>query len=160
VAFSSKLIYLNMTRHLFLFLLLLGLQFFAMGQGKKVTAAFNPTGTYKMGSKTGYNGTIRVKLINRDTIVMSLYVCIGPPNYNSGSFVDTLVYQNHRAVYHHAESDTTCRIIFSFTGKEVSVEQVQPDPNSGCGFGHAVFADGYYKKVSAKVPVIQEEDDE
>jgi len=165
-----------MNRQLFLFILLIGLQFFAMGQGAPIAAApatraapvtrattatpaLNPTGTYKMGSKTGYNGTIRVKLLNRDTIAVSLYVCIGPPNYNSGSFVDTMIYQNHRAVYHHCESDTTCRIFFSFTGKGVSVEQVQPDPNSGCGFGHSVFADGDYRKVSAKVPVIAMEDD-
>jgi len=26
-----------------------------------------------------------------------------------------------------------------------------------CDFGHAIFADGYYKKVSGKVPVIQDE---
>jgi hypothetical protein len=42
-AFSSKLIYLDMTRHLFLFLLLLGLQFFAVGQGKKATTAMAAT---------------------------------------------------------------------------------------------------------------------
>jgi hypothetical protein len=72
--------------------------------------------------------------------------------------VDTLVYRNHRAVYHKKESDTSCRIYFSFTDKWLNVEQVQPDPNSGCGFGFAVFADGYFKKVSGTVPVIEEED--
>jgi len=153
-----------MNRHLFLFILLIGLQIFAMGQG---TPAFNPTGTYKLDNKTymkdgdkyGYFGTIRVKLLKRDTIALSLYVCQGAPSYNSGSFVDTLVYRNHRAVYHHCESDTSCRITFSFTNKGLDVDQVQADINFGCGFGHAVLADFHYKKVSAKVPVIEMEDE-
>jgi hypothetical protein len=30
--------------------------------------------------------------------------------------------------------------------------------NYGCGFGQGVFADGYYKKVSARVPEIEAEE--
>jgi len=153
-----------MPRHLLLFLLLFTLQYFAIGQGKKVILAFNPTGTYKLNKKTyirhgdtyGYKGSIRVKLINPGRIAVSLYICIGAPSYNSGTLVDTLLYRHHRAVYHH-EDDTSCRITFYFTDKGVTVNQIRPNLYSGCGFGIAVFADGYYKKMSGRVPVIKDE---
>jgi hypothetical protein len=107
-----------MTRHLLLFLLLFSLQYFAIGQGKKVIPVFNPTGTYKLDSKT---------------------------------------YTRHGEVYGYTGDDTSCRITFHFTSKGVTVDQAQANPNFGCGFGHAVFADGYYKKVSGRVPVIKDE---
>ena len=156
-----------MIRRLLVFLLLFTPGYLAIGQGTKVTLPFNPTGTYRLANETyvrhgdtyGYTGTIRVKLIKPDRIAVSLYICKGAPSYNLGSFVDTLVFRNHRAVYHHAEDDTSCRITFRFTSKGVTVGQVQADLDSGCDFGHAVFADGYYKKVSGKVPVIRDEDE-
>jgi hypothetical protein len=154
-----------MTRHFLLFLLFFSFQYFTMGQGKKVIPAFNPTGTYKLDSKTytrhgevyGYTGSIMVKQINPDTIAVSLFVCKGAPSYNMGSFVDTLLYRHHQALYHHAGDDTSCRITFYFTNKGLTVDQAQANLNFGCGFGHAVFADGYYKKVSGRVPVIKNE---
>ena len=154
-----------MARHLLSFLSLFFLQYFAIGQVKKSIPVFNPTGTYKLNNKTctkdgdtyGYFGSIRVKLLNPGAIAVSLFVCVGAPSYNSGSFVDTLVYLHHRAVYHPADYDTSCRITFYFTAKGVTVNQVQADLNSGCGFGHAVLADWFYRKVSGKVPVIQDE---
>jgi hypothetical protein len=155
-----------MTRQLLLFLLLFSLQYFALGQGKKGIPVFNPTGTYNLDNKTyvkhgetyGSFGTIKVKLINADTIKVSLYICIGAPSYHDGYLVDTLVYRDHWAVYHHAEDDTSCRITFYFTAKGVMVAQAQANLNFGCDFGHAVFADGYYKKVSGSVPVIKDEE--
>jgi hypothetical protein len=78
-------------------------------------------------------------------IVVSLHAS-KLPNGHDGSFVDTLLYSHHRAMYHHCESDTSCRITFDFTSKGVSVVQTQADLNYGCGFGQGVFADGYYKR--------------
>jgi hypothetical protein len=154
-----------MTRNLFLFFLLFTLRYSAIGQNKKVISSFNPTGSYKMGGKPfishgvpfGYSGFIKVKLIQPGRIVVSLYAS-KLPNGHDGSFVDTMSYSHHRAVYHHCESDTSCRITFDFTSKGVSVFQTQDNLNYGCGFGQGVFADGYYKKVSAKVPEIEAED--
>lgn len=154
-----------MTRNLFLFFLLFIFRYTAIGQDKKVIRSFNPTGSYKMGGKPsishgvpfGYSGFIKVKLIQHDRIVVSLYVS-KLPNYHEGSFMDTLLYSQHRAVYHHFESDTSCRITFDFTSKGVSVVQTQANLNNGCGFGQGVFADGYYKKVSARVPEIEAEE--
>jgi len=39
----------------------------------------------------------------------------------------------------------------------VTINQVRKDLYYGCGFGFKVFADGYYRKVSGKVPVIKDE---
>jgi hypothetical protein len=153
-----------MTRNLFLSFSLLTLRYAAIGQNKKFIPSFNPTGSYKMGGKHfishgepfGYSGFIKVKLIQPGRIVVSLYAT-KLPNGHDGSFVDTLLYSHHKAVYHHCESDTTCRITFDFTSKGVSVVQTQANLNDGCGFGQGVFADGYYKKVSARVPEIEAE---
>ena len=65
--------------------------------------SINPNGTYQLDEKTkikngdtfGYFGDIKVKLIDNGKIVMSFYICKGAPSYNSGSFVDTLIYKNN-----------------------------------------------------------------
>lgn len=122
-----------------------------------------PTGTYKLNEKTikrdgdiyGYFGEIRVKRLDSSKIAMSFYVCKGAPSYNSGSFIDTLDYIKGKAVY-IPEDDSTCKITFHFKKQGIDVTQSQANLNVGCGFGHAVFADGYYKKVSKKTPEIVE----
>lgn len=50
------------------------------------------------------------------------------------------------------EIDSTCRIQFTFTSKGVTVIEQTADFNFGCGFGHAVVADGFFKKVSGEQP--------
>jgi hypothetical protein len=121
-----------------------------------------PTGTYKFngiyekkdGDFYGYSGEIQVKKINSEKIIMSFEVNKGAPSYNSGSFVDTLIYKENRAIYTNAEFDTSCKITFSFDKKGITVKEETADYNFGCGFGHGVVADGYYKKVSKKVPIL------
>jgi len=128
----------------------------------------NPNGTYRLGkNKTnksgeiyGYFGEVRIKLIDSSKIAMSFYVCKGAPGYNSGSFIDTLDYNKNQSFY-IPDDDKTCRLTFSFNKKGITVAQTQDNLNSGCGFGHGVFADGYYKRVSREVPEIidlQQED--
>ncbi len=124
----------------------------------------DPTGTYILDEKTersgddiyGYTGQIQVKKIAVDTIVMTFEVNKGAPSYNSGSFVDTLNYNNNIAIYNNAEFDSTCKITFSFTKKGVVVKEETDNPNFGCDFGHAVFADGFFKKTSSKTPILVE----
>lgn len=123
----------------------------------------NPTGTYKYNEKTvkrdgevyGYFGEISVKLIDRSKIAMSFYVCKGAPSYNSGSFIDTLDYVDEKVIY-IPENDSTCRITFYFKEHGVHVTQSQANLNFGCGFGDAVFADGYFKRISRKTPEISD----
>lgn len=87
---------------------------------------------------------------------MTFGVSKGAPSYNSGSFVDTLDYQNNKAIYTDPELDTTCKITFEFSTKGVVVKEETADFNSGCGFGHAVVADGFYQKISSKIPVLED----
>jgi len=138
-----------------------------IGQVKKVTGFINPTGSYKLNSKAtvkngdtyGYFGDIDVKLLDSSRIAISFFVCKGAPSYNLGTFVNTLTYQNNIAIHKTPEDDTTCQIKFTVTPKGIIVEQYQVEPNFGCAFGHAVFADGFYKKTSSKVPVIADIED-
>jgi hypothetical protein len=128
------------------------------------TPWIDPTGTYTLDNKTtkkngeiyGYSGQIQVKKITSEKIVMTFGVNKGAPSYNSGSFVGTLNYMDNRAVYGNAEFDSTCQIIFDFDKKGVTVKEKTADYNSGCGFGHAVVADGFYKRIYNKPPVLRD----
>ena len=125
--------------------------------------AVNPTGTYEYNGKTmkingqtfgPYIGTIQIKKIADERIVMSFFICKGEPSYNLGSFVDTLRYINNTAVYTIPDDDPSCKITFRFTRKAVTVKEETSDFNIGCGFGHGVVADGRFKKISSSVPEI------
>jgi hypothetical protein len=125
----------------------------------------NPTGTYTLSYEIevkevfGPFGEVRVKLLDGNKVAISLFVCRGAPNYNNGSFIDTLVYTNNRAI-HKTENDSSCAIIFTFKRNKVEIEQKQANLNFGCDFGQRVFADGVYDKVSNKIPLITDIDDE
>lgn len=124
----------------------------------------NPTGTYSLVSKVkikdedtfGVTGDIQVKALSTNKIVIALAVNVGAPSYNSGSFSDTLNYRSNSCTYRGDESDTSCQITFKFNQKGVTVTQRQNNLNFGCGFGHGVFADGFYKKKSSKVTFIKD----
>src|SRR5438874_2735415 len=104
--------------------------FFSFGQvNRSAEASFNPTGTYtlnliykvKDGDKYGYFGDIRIKRLSSSSFVMSFYVCIGAPNYNSGSFVDTVHYQGKNVITYTPPDDSTCVLTFKFSSKGVMV---------------------------------------
>ncbi len=127
------------------------------------TNYIDPTGTYVINSKTtkngndiyGYSGQVQVKKITPKKIAMTFWVNKGAPSYNSGSFIDTMDYQNNIAVYKTPDIDTSCLISFTFTQDGVSVKEKTADFNCGCGFGHAVVADGFFRKTSSKQPVFK-----
>ncbi|MEO7988041.1 MAG: hypothetical protein ABI663_00785 [Chryseolinea sp.] len=122
----------------------------------------DPTGTYILDQKTkkvgeeiyGYFGEIQVVKLKEDKILMNFSICKGAPSYNSGSFLDTLSYQNNRALFTDPSTDSSCVITFDFTVKGITVKEDTDDYNFGCGFGHAVIADGFFKKTSSKKPEI------
>jgi len=113
------------------------------------------TGIYKYKGKTSvvngqvfgpYSGIISVKKVTDTSIAMSFFICKGAPSFNNGSFEDTLSYHNNLAVYTVPNIDSSCNITFHFKNKSVVVKENAADYNSGCGFGHAVVADGIFKK--------------
>ena len=123
----------------------------------------NPTGTYSLVSKAktqhgeiyGPTGDIQVKALSKNKLAMVLGINMGAPAYNSGTLIDTLTYSDNTCFYKGDNDDPSCRITFAFTSTGIKVSQKQADLNYGCGFGHGVFADGFYKKESGKVPVLK-----
>jgi len=119
-----------------------------------------PTGTYQLVDTTknedgltyGYLGYIQVKKIAINKIVMT-FEDVKAPNYNSGSFVDTLDYKNNIAVY-TTPHDSTCAITFEFDEDGVTVKEKAADYNSGCAFGQGIDASGYYEITSKKTPIL------
>ena len=102
----------------FLLILLSALAFTSFGQTN-----IDPTGTYEYVGKTAkingtvfgpYVGAIQVSTVSTKEIVMTFFICKGAPSYNSGSFVDTLQFVNNRAIFTDPETDSTCKITFSF----------------------------------------------
>jgi hypothetical protein len=124
----------------------------------------DPTGTYKLVSKItqkgadfyGYSGEIQVKVLSKNKIIMTFDVNKGAPTYNSGTFIDTLDYFNNKTIFKNPAADPSCEITFIFSNKGVTVKEKTKDFNCGCGFGHAVVADGFYSKKSAEIPVLKD----
>ena len=142
-----------------IFVLVLMLNFITLSAQN--STYINPTGTYKLAVGTekvgkdvfGYFGDINIRKLSNQLIIMSFYVCVGAPSYNSGSFIDTLKYVSNNAIYKaEYDSDPSCEVTFRFNKNGISVKEKTDDYNFGCGFGHSVSADGFYKKTSSKEP--------
>lgn len=122
--------------------------------------SIDPTGTYKLASETvtkdgdtyGYSGKIQVKKIGDDKIAVTFYVNKGAPSYNMGGFVDTLSFVNNKAIYKGLENTTDCRIEFAFSESGI---MVKTDEGNSCGFGHGVYANGFFKKKSSIEPILE-----
>jgi hypothetical protein len=119
----------------------------------------NVTGTYVIDSTLdgqkisdhSYSAVIIAKVIDSNKIIVNFSINIGPPSYNTGSFFDTLQYKNNVSIYKtDSKIDSTCSITFRFVNGGVYVKEMADNYNWGCGFGHGVVANGYFKKVSIK----------
>lgn len=129
----------------------------------KGSLPFDPTGTYVLndttvandGEVSGYFGEIKLKALANKRIAVTLYAQNGGPAYSSGTLSDTLKLKGNVATY-YSEEDSTCRITFYLKKNKIIVNQVQRDPNFGCGFGHGVFADGEYVRINDNIPIIEE----
>ncbi len=151
---------------LFIFLSVVAFALLTHSAKGQTNTFVNPNGVYKYGGKTykkdgeiyGYFGTIKVFLLDSNKVLVSFYVCKGAPSYNSGSFVETLNYSNNQAVYRGdtTMAELTCRLTFHFTPKGIAAELFSGNPNWACGFGHAVDAQGFYKRVKGKLPTKEE----
>ncbi len=147
---------------LLLFFVLNGTSF---GQSIKASSKtfLNPTGTYAFDGKTktkdrdifGYFGEIKVKLIDTNKIAMSFYICKGAPSYNSGSFVDTLLYRENIALYRDEDLQKACKVTFTFSKKNIKIQETANYEYGTC-WGHGVIAFGSFKKTSYKIPIIKD----
>lgn len=122
----------------------------------------NPTGTYALNTEIkqsdeesyGSFGDLQIKLIEPNSIVISLYYCTGKPRYAIGSFIDTLPYFNHYTEYKTSQ-DSSCSVSFSFTDSTVYIKQTSEFINF-CGFGYGVLIDDTLKKTSSDIPIIKD----
>ena len=142
------------TSPLALIIIFFSITFSAVGQANKQKLFINPTGTYKkegmiINGDTVQYGTIKVELIDKSKLFMDFSANRGAPSYNTGTFTDTLVYMNNSAIY-KTGYDSTCTIIFRFSGKGLNVDLKAKDFYFHCGFGYKVDPAGFYKKVSSK----------
>jgi hypothetical protein len=94
-------------------------------------------------------------------VVIELFCLRGPPSYNSGGLIQKSLLSNNIAVYSASEeyfdymedyTSAPCHIIFQINGDTIEVTQLGLDFD--CGFGHGVYADGEYKLIDPKPPVI------
>jgi hypothetical protein len=121
----------------------------------------NPTGTYlekgeiKNSKIIGHYGELRVRLLDSSTIALCFYANKGYPGYESGSLVDTLHYEENRAIYNPA-NDSSCVIYFFFDPRSAAITKALTDPHSGCGFRPGVIIPAVFEKTSSEIPVIQD----
>jgi hypothetical protein len=122
----------------------------------------DPTGTYILKGATsknkvvGHSGEIRIKLLGKDRVAMSFYINKGYPGYESGSFLDTLLYNDDNEAVYTPAKDPGCAFLFYFSANSAETLQVLSNPESGCGFGKGVMASARFEKYSGEAPIIQD----
>ena len=121
----------------------------------------DPTGTYILKGTvvknriTGHSGEMRVKLLDRSKVALCFFISKGYPGYESGSFIDTLLYRDNQALYTPA-ADSDCTIIFCFSHKVAEIRQIYIDPQCSCGFGRDIMISTFFEKSSGDKPIIQD----
>jgi hypothetical protein len=124
-------------------------------------AFIDPTGTYilrgdiRKNNITGHFGEIRVRLLDKRTAAFCFYISNGYPNFESGSFLDTVNYEYNSFLYRPAR-DTGCSLILHFSVRLVEIMTIYSDVRSGCGMAPGIMVPATFRKVSSDVPVIQD----
>jgi len=93
----------------------------------------------------GPGGGITIERLEDGRHAVDLSVCRGWPSYNLGELQDTVVFAGDSAIL-RTPFDSVCAITVRCSGERLVVTQ-RPDEDMACGFGHAVFADGTYRRV-------------
>ena len=90
-----------------------------------------------------------------DEIGFELYCNHGAPAYNSGVGAGKILIVDNIAVYTPQWGlfpEVECNIVFQFEENAIKVTQLGSDFD--CGFGHGVFASGYYELVDDHPPFL------
>ncbi|HWK06367.1 MAG TPA: hypothetical protein VNS58_22165 [Puia sp.] len=119
------------------------------------TGTYILTGTIKNNRITGHSGEIRVQLLGSHQIALCFYITKGYPAYESGSFMDTLAYDDSTARYYPGK-DSCCTILFYFHLRGVEIMEIYTDPHLCYGFANGVLISAVFKKTSADKPIIQD----
>ncbi|MDG1841691.1 MAG: hypothetical protein P8I93_05030 [Crocinitomicaceae bacterium] len=84
--------------------------------------------------------------------LFALSVSRGAPSYNSGFAKGKLIFDKKTIFYHTEEYGGECTLTFIFNKMGVNIKQNGSDVS--CGFGNAVSANRFMKKVSSDNPII------
>jgi hypothetical protein len=108
------------------------------------------TGTWAWGgpTKDSAGGTLAV-VDDASGVRFQLQLARGAPSFNMGFLEGTLRVAEGRATYR--SPDGTCAIAFAFARETVVLTQ-ERGSDADCGFGHAVSADGTYRRISRRKP--------
>ena len=97
-------------------------------------------------------GSVIVYPETDSTILFYIDLCRGAPSYNLGIKYGRMKITNDTGSYYNGSSSYEgkgCKWYFEFSEKSLTINSV--DGQNECGFGHAVFADGIYKRRSSKL---------
>lgn len=107
------------------------------------------TGTWTWGGDAKEAGGTLAVVDDGEGTRFQLQLSRGAPSYNMGFLEGSLTVEGGRATYR--SRDGACAIAFDFARETVVLKQTLGD-DADCGFGHAVHADGTYRRISRKKP--------
>lgn len=120
--------------------------------GAEVTGTFRAKGGNEFSILALGKGKLRVAFIG----VYSYKMANGEDMANTGEAFGTAEIEGDTAFFSPEETED-CTITLKFLiGGKLQVKQEGSDAD--CGFGHNVFADGLYKKISGKKPKFDQND--
>jgi hypothetical protein len=106
------------------------------------------TGTWSWTGPQESGGTLAV-VDDAGGTRFQLQLSRGAPSHNMGFLEGTLAVEGGRATWR--SPDEACAIAFAFARETVVLKQ-ERGSDADCGFGHAVSADGTYRRTSRKKP--------
>jgi hypothetical protein len=107
------------------------------------------TGTWTWGGGAKQAGGTLAVVDGAEGTRFQLQISRGAPSYNMGFLEGALAVEDGRATWR--SPDDACAIAFAF-GRETVVLKQERGSDADCGFGHAVSADGTYRRTSRKQP--------
>ncbi len=137
-----------------------GLLFFSLiSFGQTKTDATNNLYTNKYSGFYSYGNDIEKRRIGSisiypetdSTILFRIDLNRGAPSYNMGSLYGRVKTARDTGIFYTTKDDYEgkgCKWIFYFTKNKLKIKTVNEENN--CGFGHAVYADGEFKRKSNK----------
>lgn len=145
----------------FYFLLLIAL--FPLGviaQNPSLVSSLVP-GTYTLNEKSeaqaaktgGPFGKLVVSAPVNNKCLFHLRYSTGAPANNLGLIKDSLMVYGTKTFYSTTE-DPSCRVVFEFTEKGVTITQESTAGSFACGFGRNVHVDGFYARNTTTNPIL------
>jgi hypothetical protein len=143
-------------KQIFIFGLLL-ISFTCFGQSKASktsklkTSKFSGFYSYGNDIEKGRIGAIFIYAETDSTILFYIDLNRGAPSYNMGSLYGRVKMKNDSGTFYtkYDYNENGCKWTFNFTKNGLTINTI--DNQTDCGFGHAVYADGTFKRQSNKI---------